>query len=356
MDARTFPAPPMPVANRDHPRDETLGSETLAMTPPAILRRLIPDPFILALMFTLLLATVVPARGQAAVMVGWLSTAAVVLLFFFHGAKLARETVFAALLHWRLHAVIVGSTFVMFPLMALALSRAFPSLMPQPLWIGILFLAALPSTVQSSIAFVSMARGNVPAAIASASASQMLGVLLTPPLISLMAGAHGAQVSLGQVGSVMMLILAPFVAGHLLRPWIGGWVQRRKSTIAITDRATILIAVYSAFSAAVIEGVWSRVPPATIGILVGVCAVMLAIALVFTLCAGRLLGFNREDEITILFCGTKKSLVQGVPMARVLFAGPDLGLILLPVMVFHQMQLMVCAWIARRYAERKDDV
>jgi sodium/bile acid cotransporter 7 len=346
----------MPVANRDHPRDETLGSETLAMTPPAILRRLIPDPFILALMFTLLLATILPARGQAAVMVGWLSTAAVVLLFFFHGAKLARETVFAALLHWRLHAVIVGSTFVMFPLMALALSRALPGVMPQPLWIGILFLAALPSTVQSSIAFVSMARGNVPAAIASASASQMLGVLLTPPLISLMAGAHGAQVSFGQIGSVMMLILAPFVAGHLLRPWIGGWVQRCKSTIAITDRATILIAVYSAFSAAVIEGVWSRVPPATIGILVGVCAVMLAIALVFTFFAGRLLGFNREDEITILFCGTKKSLVQGVPMARVLFAGPDLGLILLPVMVFHQMQLMVCAWIARRYAERKDDV
>jgi sodium/bile acid cotransporter 7 len=339
----------MPVANRDHPSDETLGSETLAMTPPAILRRLIPDPFILALMFTLLLATILPARGQAAVMVGWLSTAAVVLLFFFHGAKLARETVFAALLHWRLHAVIIGSTFVMFPLMALALSRAFPGLMPQPLWIGILFLAALPSTVQSSIAFVSMARGNVPGAIAAASASQLLGVLL-------MAGAHGAEVSFGQIGSVLMLILAPFVAGHLMRPSIGGWVQRRKSTIAITDRAAILIAVYSAFSAAVIEGVWSRVPPATFGILIAVCAAMLGFALCFTHFAGRLLRFGREDEITILFCGTKKSLVQGVPMARVLFAGPDLGLILLPIMVFHQMQLMVCAWIARRYAERKDDV
>lgn len=326
------------------------------MRPPAILRRLIPDPFILALLATLLAATLLPARGQAAVAVGWLSTAAVLLLFFFHGAKLDRKTVFAAMLHWRLHAVILASTFVMFPLLGFALSRALPGLMPAQLWIGILFLAALPSTVQSSIAFVSMARGNVPAAIASASASQLIGVLITPPLISLMAGAHGAAVSLGQVGSVMLLILAPFVAGHLLRPWIGGWVQRRKSTIAITDRSAILIAVYSAFSAAVIEGVWSRVPPAVFGILFGVCGAMLAIALLFTHLVGRLFGFSPEDRITILFCGTKKSLVQGVPMARVLFAGPDLGLILLPIMVFHQMQLMVCAWIARRYAERDDDV
>jgi sodium/bile acid cotransporter 7 len=328
------------------------------MQVPALIRRLVPDPFILALLVTLIVATLVPARGQAAVMVGWLSTAAILLLFFFHGAKLDRKMVLAGLLHWRLHAAILGSTFVMFPLLGLALSRVFPTLLPQPLWIGILYLAALPSTVQSSIAFVSMARGNVPAAIASASASQLLGVLLTPPLISVMAGTHGAAVSLSQVGSVLMLILAPFAAGHLLRPWIGGWVRRRKAAIAITDRATILIAVYSAFSAAVIEGVWSRVPPATFGVLVAICCTMLGFALLFTYLVGRLLrsGRDRGDEITILFCGTKKSLVQGVPMAKVLFAGPDLGLILLPIMVFHQIQLMVCAWIARRYAERTDDV
>ena len=318
-------------------------------------RRLIPDPFLLFLVATILLATFTPARGGFAVAVGWLSVVTIVLLFFFHGAKLARDEVIAGLTHWRLHLTILASTFLFFPLLGLIGFKAWPSLLPQDLWVGMLFLCALPSTVQSAIAFVSMARGNVPAAIASASASQMLGIVLTPLLMGLMAGAHGGgSVNLKGIGEIAAQILLPFVVGHLLRPWVGGWVGRHKALIGITDRSTIIVAVYGAFSAAVLEGLWHKLPPASLALLVGVNAVVLAVGLGFTWGLGRALGFERADRITIQFCGTKKSLLQGVPMAKVLFPGPQTGVILLPIMLFHQMQLMACAFIARRYGDQTE--
>ena len=319
-----------------------------------MLRRLIPDPFLLLLIGTVLLATIAPARGGFALAVGWLSLITIILLFFFHGAKLAREQVIAGLTHWRLHLTILACTFVLFPIIGMLGILTMPRLLPRDLWIGIMFVCALPSTVQSAIAFVSMAKGNVPAAIASASASQMLGILLTPLLMGLMAGAHGGGIGIEGVGKIAAQILLPFVAGHLLRPWIGGWVARHKPLVGMTDRSTILIAVYGAFSAAVIEGLWHKLSPGALAVLVAVDAVLLAIGLASTWGIGRALGFDRGDRIAILFCGTKKSLVQGVPMARVLFAGPQAGVILLPIMLFHQMQLMACAFIARRYAADGD--
>ncbi|WP_404714004.1 bile acid:sodium symporter family protein [Sphingomonas sp. MMS24-J13] len=317
-----------------------------------MLRRLLPDNFLLMLVGTVLLATFLPAQGGFAVVVGWLSTATVVALFFFHGAKLPREQVVAGLMHWRLHLTILLSTFVFFPLLGLAGMKAFPTLLPPDLWTGILFVCALPSTVQSAIAFVSMARGNVPAAIASASASQMLGIVLTPMLMGLLAGSHGGAGGIEGIGKVALQIFVPFMAGHLLRPWIAGFVNRNKQIIGYTDRSTILIAVYGAFSAAVLEGLWHKLPPISFALLFVVDGVLLAIALTGTWAAGRALGFDREDRIAIQFCGTKKSLVQGVPMAKVLFPGPAAGVILLPLMLFHQMQLMACAFIARRYATK----
>jgi sodium/bile acid cotransporter 7 len=319
-----------------------------------MLRRLIPDPFLLVLVATLLLATFVPARGPFAAAVGWLSIVTIVLLFFFHGAKLAREQVIAGLTHWRLHLTILGCTFLFFPLLGVIGVRIWPGLMPHDLWTGMLFLCALPSTVQSAIAFVSMARGNVPAAIASASASQMLGIIVTPVLLGLMAGAHGGGINIEGIGKIAAQILLPFMVGHLLRPWIGAWVGRHKALIGITDRSTIVVAVYGAFSAAVLEGLWHKLPPATLAILFGVNAVLLGVALGFTWGVGRMLGFDRADRIAIQFCGTKKSLLQGVPMAKVLFPAAQTGVILLPIMLFHQMQLMACAFIARRYATQAD--
>jgi len=315
-----------------------------------LFKRLIPDPFLLVLILTLVLATLLPAQGMFATVVNWLANLTVMLLFFFHGAKLARSAVIAGLTHWRMHLLIIGCTFLMFPLLGFGLSRLLPNFLSPALWTGVLFLVALPSTVQSSIAFVSIAKGNVPGAIAAASVSQVLGVLLTPIIMGILSGTQGGEASMAGMGKVAALILLPFALGQALRPWIGDWVSKYKATIAITDRATIVIAVYSAFSAAVLDGIWDLLPLADFVRLLIICLVILAFVLLFTRTVARLGKFSREDEIVIVFCGTKKSLVQGVPMARVLFSGPEVGLTLIPLMIFHQVQLMVCAWIAKKYA------
>jgi sodium/bile acid cotransporter 7 len=319
------------------------------------LRKLIPDPFLAVLLLTILLATLFPVSGDAAGQLGVVATAAIVVLFFLHGIRLPREHMVTALGHWRLHLVILATTFVVFPLLGLALASAFPNLLPRPLWVGMLFLCALPSTVQSSIAFTSMARGNVAGTVASAAASNLIGIALTPVLIGLLAHAQSenGSVSFAGVWKIVLQLLLPFALGHLLRPWLGHWAARQRSLLSYIDRATIVLAVYSAFSAAVIAGIWQQVPIPRLLILAALCAGMLTAILLITRGAARLLGFSPEDEISLVFCGSQKSLVSGVPMARVLFAGPAMGAAILPVMIFHQMQLMTCAWLARRYAARQ---
>lgn len=323
----------------------------LQTTLPAV-RKLIPDPFIAVLVLTVVLASLLPVQGAAAEAVGTLATAAIMLLFFLHGARLPRENLVTALGHWRLHLIILATTFVLFPLLGLLLATALPGLLPGPLWTGVLFLCALPSTVQSSIAFTSIARGNVAGTVASAAASNLIGILLTPVIMGLLAHAHGGAVSFSGVWKIVLQLLLPFTAGHLLRPWLGGWVARHKPLLSFTDRSTIVLAVYSAFSSAVVAGIWHDVPLPRLAVLILLCAVLLTAILLLTRYAARLLGFGIADEISIVFCGSKKSLVSGVPMARVLFGAADVGAVVLPVMIFHQMQLMVCAWLARRYGAR----
>ena len=324
--------------------------------------RFLPDNFTLALLGTVTVASVLPASGVAAQALEGLTVAAVALLFFLHGAKLSRDAIVAGLSHWRLHLVVVGATFVLFPLLGWALRPVLQGLVTPGLYTGILYLCVLPATVQSAIAFTAMARGNMPAAICSASASTLLGIVITPVLVGLLLPeaqhtAGSAQPdALANIGRIMLQLLVPFVAGHLLRPWIGGFVKRRAAVLKFVDQGSILLVVYTAFSAAVVEGLWQQLPlPALLGLLV-VCAVLLALALVTTTWAARRMGFSKEDEITIVFCGSKKSLASGVPMAKVLFASHAVGAIVLPLMVFHQMQLMVCAVLAQRYARRDGQV
>lgn len=316
------------------------------------MRKLLPDPFILVLILTVVLASVLPVSGAAAAAVSVVATIAIVFLFFLHGVRLPRENLVAALGHWRLHLAILATTFVVFPLLGLGLASAFPGLLPQQLWIGVLFLCALPSTVQSSIAFTSIGRGNIAGTVASAAASNLVGILLTPVIMNLLAHAHGGGISFSGVWTIVLQLLLPFVGGHLLRPWLGALVARRKAVLSFTDRSTIVLAVYSAFSAAVIGGIWSQVPLPRLMLLIALCAFILTAILLLTRYAARVMGFSKEDEISIVFCGSKKSLVSGVPMARVLFSAADVGAAVLPVMIFHQMQLMVCAWLARRYGAR----
>ena len=316
--------------------------------------RLLPDNFTLALVATVVLASVAPASGMAAAFLEKATVGVVALLFFMHGAKLSREAVLAGLGHWRLHLLVVASTFVLFPVLGLALRPVLQPLVTPELYTGVLFLCVLPATVQSAIAFTAVARGNMAAAICSASASTLMGIVLTPVLVGLVLPQAGSaqQDVLGSIGRIMLQLLLPFVAGHLLRPWIGPFIARNAKVLKFVDQGSVLLVVYTAFSAAVVGGLWRMLPlPALVG-LVAVCAVLLAAVLGFTTWVSRRLGFSKEDEITIVFCGSKKSLLSGVPMAKVLFASQAAGMIVLPLMIFHQMQLMVCAVLAQRYAKR----
>ena len=313
--------------------------------------RLRPDNFTLALLGTVVLASVLPLTGAAAKGFDHFTDIAIAALFFLHGARLPRESIVAGLLHWRLHITILVCTFVLFPVLGLAMKPLAGWALTPELYIGVLFLCALPSTVQSSIAFTSIAGGNVPAAVCAASLSSILGVFLTPLLMTVLAGSQGGMANpLHAVGAIMLQLLVPFVAGHLLRPWIAGWVERQRALLRYTDQATILLVVYSAFGEAVSEGLWSKTPLVSLFTVAIVAAVLLGIAMPLIRFIARRLGFNREDEITILFCGSKKSLATGVPIAKVLFAGGSLGAIVLPIMIYHQIQLIVCAMIAQRYA------
>ncbi len=314
------------------------------------------DPMMVKLIITVLLATFFPAKGAFVPFFSWLTTAAIALLFFMHGAKLSREKIVAGSRHWRLHLWIMFSTFVIFPILGLLLVWWHPVAVGADIYTGFLYLCILPATVQSAIAFTSMAGGNIAAAVCSASASSLLGVFISPLLVSLMMNIHSAVPTdgLAQVGRIMLQLLAPFVLGHLAQRWIGGWVEKHRSLIGKTDQTSILLVVYSAFSEAVVNGIWHRVGVDTLLWILAGSLLLLFIVLAINLSAARLFGFSRPDEITILFCGSKKSLANGVPMANILFPPSVVGIIVLPLMVFHQVQLMVCSFIAQRYKKQND--
>jgi solute carrier family 10 (sodium/bile acid cotransporter), member 7 len=308
-----------------------------------------PDGFTLAIVATVALASFFPAVGGAGEILHGATILAIALLFFLHGARLSREAVLAGALHWRLHLVVLGATFALFPLLGLALRYALAGVLPETLLVGLLFLCLLPSTVQSSIAFTAIAHGNVAAAVCGASLSNFVGILLTPALVALLMNLRGG-VSLDAVGAIVLQLLLPFLAGHFLRPWIGRFVARHHAALGFVDRGSILLVVYLAFSEAVANGLWGVLGIGDLVKLLVVCALLLGIVLVTTVMVARRLGFARADEIVIVFCGSKKSLAAGVPMAGVLFPLAQVGMIVLPVMLFHQVQLMVCAALARRYA------
>jgi len=317
------------------------------------MRRFIPDTFILMILATLALATLLPARGGFADLVGTVTNLAIALLFFLHGARLAPSAVRAGMLHWRLQLAIFLTTFAIFPLLGLAMGLIPERVLPHPLYMGLLYLCLLPSTVQSSIAFTSIARGNVPAAICAASLSNILGVAVTPLLVALLFSVHGGGgLSWDAVEKIVLQLLVPFALGQLLQPLIGNWVRARKKLLMPVDRGSILLVVYLAFSHAVTAGIWHQFTAADLITVILLDIALLAVVLALTAWGGRWLGFAHEDGVTMLFCGSKKSLASGVPMANAIFPAAAVGAIVLPVMLFHQIQLMACAWIAQRLAAR----
>ncbi|MFI1564663.1 bile acid:sodium symporter family protein [Streptomyces sp. NPDC020490] len=305
------------------------------------------DPYILLLIGTVGLAALFPARGTAGDVASGASTAAIAFLFFLYGARLSTREALDGLRHWRLHVTVLACTFVVFPLLGLAARGLVPGLLTRPLYEGLLFLTLVPSTIQSSIAFTSIARGNVPAAICAGSFSSLVGIVVTPLLAAALLGNSGGGFSADSLVKIVLQLLVPFLAGQLLRPWIGGFVARHRKVLGLVDRGSILLVVYTAFSEGMVQGIWHQVSPARLGGLLAVEAVLLAVMLALTWYGAKALRFGRGDRIAIQFAGSKKSLASGLPMASVLF-GAHASLAVLPLMLFHQMQLMVCAVIAKR--------
>lgn len=314
------------------------------------------DIFTTGILISLGLGIVIPCHGSGAAFFDWLTNAAIVLLFFLYGVKLSRKSVVEGLMNWRLQSMVFAFTFVFFPVVIPLLRPLLEPMVGAALFMGLVYVACLPSTVQSSIAFTSVAGGNVPAAVCSASVSSLLGVFLTPFLVSLLFATDGtgAQVGLDTVLKICYQILLPFIAGQLSQPLLRKWVLGHKTLIGWNDKTTIWLVVYTAFSNATSGGYWDKLQATQLGGLVIACIIILCITFAATWYSSRLLGFNREDCITIVFCGSKKSLAVGAPMMLAIFGTLDNNL-LLPLMVFHQVQLMLCAHLARLWRVNSND-
>lgn len=317
----------------------------------AIWRRLANEWFL-----AVLSASLLPDAGRSG---GWLHMEkavdiGVAIVFFLHGLTISFESFKAGLMRWPVHVVVQLLTFALFPLLYYPFRTLFGGVIPPALMLGFLYLCVLPSTITSSVAMTGMARGNVPAAIFNATLSSLIGIGMTPLLVSLMADTQGQQLPLlDTVLGIARMLLLPLFVGQLLRPWLFRWFQRYKSVTGKLDKLVILMLVYAAFCDSVAAGLWRDHGSEIVVITLAGAAVLLALVLVLSTLIARRLGFAKEDEITIVFCGSKKTLASGVPMATLLFgAHPSLGMIVLPIMFYHQLQLFVCSMLAQRYAQR----
>lgn len=311
------------------------------------------DGFVLGIVAVAILGSVFPVSGTGQTVLDWATRIAIGILFLLYGARLSPQEALKGLKHWRLHSVVFAATFVLFPLIGLALRILVPGVLSEDLYTGILYLCLVPSTVQSSIAFTSIAKGNVAGAIVSASFSNLIGVFVTPALVILLMNTTGdAHVDFSSILDIVLQLLLPFFVGQLIRPFVIDWLQKYSEPTRIVDRGSIFLVVFSAFSASMNEGIWHTVTVWQVIGVVLVCCVVLAVVLAVTALAGLKLGFSVPDRIVIVFCGSKKSLATGLPMASVLFVGQPVGLIVLPLMIFHQIQLIVCAALAQQYSKR----
>jgi len=314
------------------------------------------DTFLLAMAATVGIAALWPARGAAADAMSAVVKLVIALLFFLYGTRLSPQQAWQGVKRWQLHLLVLATTFVVFPLLGLAARGLVPWLLNLDLYNGLLFLCLVPSTVQSSIAFTSIARGNVSAALVSASLSNIVGIALTPLLVVLLMNTRGgARMDASAVRDIVLQLLLPFVAGQLMRRWIADWVARHSVLTKAVDRGSILLVVYDAFSMGMVEHIWRSVDPWQLVAVAVVNAALLAAVLIFTSLMGRLVGLDRGDGIVLLFCGSKKSLASGLPMALVFFPAATVGVIMLPLMIFHQIQLVVCSVIASRLSRDELD-
>ncbi|WP_296249320.1 bile acid:sodium symporter family protein [Pseudomonas sp. UBA4194] len=320
------------------------------------LKRVVTDWFLCGMLLAVVLAWLFPHFGATggAMHAGLVTNIGVFVVFFLHGINLSSEQIRHGLKNWRLHIMVQAFTFVVFPLLWLASDKAFGAFIPATLMLGFLYLAALPSTISSSVALTGSAGGNVPAAILNASLSSVLGIFITPFLCALVVGEGSGGIDLGEtLLDLCGMLLLPLVLGQLLRPLFGKFFGRHKRYTNLIDKAVILLLVYAAFCNSMVSGLWQQQGLSVLAIAFGGSAVLLALILLLTTRTAKALDFNHADKVAAVFCASKKSLAAGAPMAALIFgSNPGLGLILLPIMIYHPLQLIVCSIMAESYANR----
>jgi len=312
---------------------------------PAMFSRIFPDRFVPVLLATILLASLLPVHGAAVPVAQGLSTAAIVFLFFLNGVRLPRDEVLHGIRNWKLQGGALTFCFCAMALLGLTAQTATAPLLPPTLALGFLFLGILPSTVQSATAASSLAGGNVAASVVAAALLNLSGVIVSPLLFAALAGSAGEISGAGALRIVAILLL-PFIAGQFAQAWLRPWVLAHRGLATFMDRTAIAIAVYVAFSAAVVAGIWEMLDGREIGIVLGVVAVLLALSFGGAWLFGALLRLKRPDRITLLFSGAQKSIAVGAPLAATLFPPAIAGMVLVPILVYHMAQLILSAWIA----------
>lgn len=307
------------------------------------------DRFVLAVLATVGAAIVLPCPDEAMPGLRLAARMAIALLFFLYGARLTPQAVWRGLGQWRLQALVLAGTFGLFPLLGLAASILVPGVLSPELYVGILFLCLLPSTVQSSIIFTGMAGGNVAAAVTATSASSLIGIVATPLLAATLLGARG-EVSVAGLEAVVLQLHVPFLAGLMARSWTAEWIERRRSFIGLVDRISVMLVVYMAVSAGLGSGIWQLVGTLDLVAVVLADMALLALALGTLVVVSRRLGLPQPDEVVVVFCGGNKSLVTGVSMMGALLPSAIAGVAVIPLILFHQTQLIVTAALASWYA------
>jgi len=320
--------------------------------------RFLPDRFVTLMIASAVLGFLLPGIGanDGPLKLGLVTKLGIGFVFFLHGANLAPENLVAGMKNWQVHVLIQAATFVLFPIFGLAIYFGLAPLLSESSRLGFFFLAALPSTISSSVAMTVLGRGNVPAAVFNATLSGLLGLVVTPLMISIVTATGSVQFSLlDAVINIAMTLLAPFVAGQILRPLIKTILTKHKPIVSWIDRSVILLIVFTSFATSTAGGIWTRFTAIEIVATLALVLLLLACAFGMTIFTSRRLSLKREDEVAVVFCGSTKSLANGAPIAQILFAGsPVLGVILLPLMLYHQLQLIGCAVLAQNYAKQID--
>ncbi|EKO3508474.1 bile acid:sodium symporter [Vibrio fluvialis] len=325
-----------------------------------VLAKLKKEWFLVGMVVAIALATVTSELGRSGgvIHLDQLTGIGIAIVFFLHGLGLSPQAIKAGLTNWRLHVYIQMATFVVYPILWVIFGEAFLAYMPSALAFGFCYLLVLPSTISSSVAMTSVGKGNVPGAIFNASLSSILGVFITPLLIQLFMGFEGVQLDLlDSVISISKLLLLPMIAGQIMRPYLVAWVDRHKAVVNKVDKYVILLIVYNAFCDSVVNGIWSEFSVGLLATSIVICTVILLVMVHLIQWGARRTKFTLPDEVAAVFCGTKKTLAAGIPMAKVIFgADPSLGMILLPIMLYHPIQIFYCAVLANRYARQSESL